>query len=89
MSNEITNKVKIQYPTNDVRSLQRSITQIKELLEDSSFWGAVTSVVGLSGGDAATGCCSNVDGGQADSNYGGVFCPIDGGNVIGAANTTS
>lgn len=30
--------VKIQYPTDDPQSLQRSITQIKELLEDPKFY---------------------------------------------------
>ena len=32
------------------------------------------------------GCCGNVDGGNANSIFGGIFCPVNGGNASGSAN---
>ena len=42
----------------------------------------------IGNGSGDDGCCSNLDGGMADTNYGGIFCLIDGGDASGAANTT-
>jgi len=90
--NDVTSEVKIQYPTLEPESLQRSITQIKELLEDPDFYNLQqqaysSAAYGLSGGGASD-CCGNIDGGQADTNYGGIFCDIDGGSAGGSTNTT-
>lgn len=46
MTDEIIKQVRIQYPTNDPHSLQRSVTQIKELLENPEFWEAVGTQLG-------------------------------------------
>lgn len=40
----------------------------------------------LISGGGASGCCGNVDGGQADTNFGGIFCPVDGGNASGTTD---
>lgn len=38
------------------------------------------------GGGTGSECCGNIDGGEADTNYGGIFCPVNGGDASGSAN---
>ena len=41
------------------------------------------------GGGGDGDCCGNIDGGEADTNYGGIFCDIDGGDASnGTTNPT-
>ena len=51
-------------------------------------WSNLPYIGGSSGG-GGTDCCGNIDGGEADANFGGIFCPVNGGDASGAANSAS
>jgi len=78
----------------DFRAIQVDITGEDTVANERRFRASVESafvqvdniLARTSGGGDA--CCGNIDGGEADTNYGGIFCDVDGGNASGAANTT-
>lgn len=81
----ITSEVKIQYPTMEPASLQRSVSQIKGLLESEDYYGAQLVAYARYIGNSALGQFiipdGNIDGGRADSIYGGIFADVDGGGA--------
>lgn len=90
MLDELLKRIRVQYPNLEPQSLHRSIVQLTLVLQDPEYYAALAgylNAAGNSGGGAGDcDCCSNVDGGRADSVFGGIFCTIDGGNALGAAN---